>query len=81
MIYVDRIALLSKWRGMGLGEALYQAAFSHFSGLDEIGCEINILPPNPGSHRFHQRLGFHQIGEQTFLEGEKSVAYYVRTLP
>lgn len=81
VIYVDRIALLPETRGMGLGQALYQAAFNHFSGLDEIGCEINILPPNPGSHRFHQRLGFHQIGEQTFLEDEKSVAYYVRTLP
>lgn len=80
VIYVDRIALLPEARGKRLGEALYQAAFSYFSELDEIGCEINNLPPNPGSHRFHQRLGFHQIGGQIFVEGEKSVAYYVRAL-
>lgn len=80
VIYVDRIALLPEARGKSLGEALYQAAFSHFSDLDEIGCEINTLPPNPGSHRFHQRLGFQQIGGQIFVEGEKSVAYYVRAL-
>ena len=80
VIYVDRIAFLPEARGRGLGEALYQAAFDFFSGVDEIGCEVNTLPPNPGSHRFHKRLGFRQIGEQVFVPGEKSVAYYVRTL-
>ena len=80
VIYVDRIALLPAARGQGLGEALYRAAFDHFSSVDEIGCEVNTLPPNPGSHRFHQRLGFTQIDEQVFVPGEKSVAYYARTL-
>ena len=80
VIYVDRIALLPEARGRRLGEALYRAAFTHFSDLDEIGCEVNTLPPNPGSHRFHKRLGFEQIGEQIFVPGEKSVAYYARSL-
>lgn len=80
VIYVDRIALLPEARGHRLGEALYHAAFTHFSGMDEIGCEVNTLPPNPGSHRFHKRLGFEQIGEQVFIQGEKSVAYYARPL-
>ena len=80
LIYVDRIAMLPEARGQGLGEALYTAAFNHFSAMDEIGCEVNSLPPNPGSHRFHQRLGFQQIGEQVFVAGEKSVTYYARPL-
>lgn len=81
VIYVDRIALLPEARGRRFGEALYQAAFEHFADRDEIGCEVNIAPPNPGSHRFHQRLGFTQIGERSYDAGEKSVAYYLRVLP
>ena len=80
VIYVDRIAFLPEARGQGLGEALYGAAFEHFSDHDEIGCEVNIEPPNPGSHRFHQRLGFAQVGERSFEAGTKSVAYYARAL-
>jgi predicted GNAT superfamily acetyltransferase len=80
LVYVDRIALLPEARGQGLGEALYQAAFEHFHDADEIGCEVNTLPPNPGSHRFHQRLGFEQVGEATYVTGEKAVAFYARAL-
>lgn len=80
VLYVDRIAFSPEARGKGLGEALYQAAFSHFQDVDEIGCEVNTLPPNPGSHRFHRRLGFEQVGTQDFVPGEKSVTYYARRL-
>jgi len=80
VIYVDRIALLPDARGQRLGEALYAAAFAHFSDRDEIGCEVNTAPPNPGSHRFHQRLGFQQVGARAYEAGTKSVAFYVRAL-
>nr|WP_070960263.1 GNAT family N-acetyltransferase [Hyphomonas sp. Mor2] len=80
VIYVDRIALLPEARGQSLGEALYRAAFKHFEGRDEMGCEVNTAPPNPGSHRFHQRLGFKQVGARSFEHDTKSVAYYVRAL-
>ncbi len=80
VVYVDRIALLPEARGKRLGEALYQAVFDLFSETDEIGCEVNVQPPNPGSHRFHQRLGFREVGTQIFVPGEKSVAYYARPL-
>jgi hypothetical protein len=49
-------------------------------GHDEIGCEVNTAPPNPGSQRFHTRLGFVGIGEQIFEAGSKSVRYYSRPL-
>ena len=80
VVYVDRIALLPEARGQRLGEALYQAAFNHFSNADEIGCEVNTLPPNPGSHRFHQRLGFAEVGTQVFEPGKKAVTYYAKPL-
>lgn len=80
VVYVDRIALLPEARGQKLGEALYEAAFAHFEDHDEIGCEVNTLPPNPGSHRFHQRLGFKEVGEATYKPGEKAVTFYARPL-
>lgn len=80
VVYVDRIALSPAARGQKLGEALYQAAFEHFKSRDEIGCEVNTLPPNPGSHRFHKRLGFQSVGETTYREGEKAVMFYARPL-
>ncbi len=81
LTYVDRIAVSPAARGQGIGEALYAAAFdlcrqSH----DSIGCEVNSLPPNPGSLRFHTRLGFVQIGRQAFVPGEKEVIYLLRQL-
>lgn len=80
VVYVDRIALLPAARGQRLGEALYEAAFAQFAGRDEIGCEVNTLPDNPGSHRFHERLGFVAAGEATYQPGEKAVRFYTRQL-
>lgn len=79
LIYVDRIALAPKARGLGLGEKLYDAAFAAFNATDEIGCEVNTMPPNPGSHRFHQRLGFRAVG--TRAHGDNyAVTYYTRKI-
>ncbi|NQY13839.1 MAG: GNAT family N-acetyltransferase [Henriciella sp.] len=80
LIYVDRIALSPDARSQRIGEALYESAFQHFASCDEIGCEVNVEPPNPGSHRFHKRLGFLEIGEQVFEPSLKSVRYYSRPL-
>lgn len=78
--YVDRIALAPEARGQGVGPKLYKAAFKHSEGCDAIGCEVNTAPDNPGSHRFHQRLGFAEVGRQAFSQ-EKAVAYYVLNMP
>ena len=80
LIYVDRIALAPKARSKGLGEHLYKAAYEHYFDREQIGCEINTAPPNPGSHRFHKRLGFQKVGTRSYDEGRKAVAYYVRPL-
>ena len=78
--YVDRIALAPEARGQGVGPQLYKAAFEHSDGCDAMGCEVNTAPDNPGSHRFHQRLGFAEVGRQAFSP-EKAVAYYVLNMP
>jgi predicted GNAT superfamily acetyltransferase len=79
LIYVDRIALAPEARGQRIGQTLYEAAFATFKTTDEIGCEVNTAPPNPGSHRFHQRLGFRKIGTRAHGD-DYAVAYYTRKI-
>ena len=75
-IYVDRIAVAAEARGTGVGGALYQVAIDRWTGRARVmGCEVNRLPPNPGSMRFHERIGFMPIGERTYDAGEKAVVY------
>ena len=79
--YVDRIAVDPAARGHRIGEQLYRTAFASCVGqYDCLGCEVNRLPPNPGSLRFHQRLGFIEVGGQTYIPGQKEVIYLERKL-
>lgn len=79
MAYVDRIALAEAARGQGHGGTLYTAAFNHMKGRGLITCEINDDPPNPGSQRFHTRLGFRRIGSARYSE-DYAVGYYARAV-
>lgn len=79
--YVDRIALAPETRGQGLGPKLYTRAFEHFAGKREtMVCEINTVPPNLGSKRFHERLGFHVVGHAAHDPGVYEVAFLERRL-
>ncbi|WP_143435473.1 GNAT family N-acetyltransferase [Henriciella aquimarina] len=77
LVYVDRIAVAEAARGQRLGEALYEAAYAEGKAGGLIGCEVNDDPPNPGSHRFHRRLGFERIGVERYRPGY-TVSFYVR---
>ncbi len=79
--YCDRIAIAAEARGRRLGEQLYERAFRHFTGMrDTLLCEVNLAPPNPGSLRFHERLGFRAIGEAWSPDRTKGVVYLERRL-
>lgn len=72
--YTDRISVDEDRRGLKIGEKLYQALFQIYAGTGRsFVCEVNTRPPNPGSLRFHNRLGFEEIG--TADHGEKAVVY------
>jgi predicted GNAT superfamily acetyltransferase len=75
-LYVDRIAVDEGSRGRQLGQALYTAIFAEARALGaaEVLCEVNLEPPNPGSLRFHGRLGFEQIGTLATKGGSVVVA-------
>ena len=65
--YVDRIVVADDAQNAGVGRALYAAIFdaARERGLSEVTCEVNVEPPNPGSMRFHGRLGFAEVGRQS----------------
>ena len=65
-IYIDRISVLPKFQNEKIGSALYTDLiyFSALEGYDSILCEVNIMPPNPGSIRFHKRFDFEECGSQ-----------------
>ena len=68
--------------GLGYGRALYEDVkiFARASGYPRLTCEVNILPDNPGSHIFHERLGFRPCGEQIYKANVKAVRYYEKRL-
>jgi predicted GNAT superfamily acetyltransferase len=75
--YTDRICVDETMRGCGLGDALYAALFERFAGTGRCFlCEVNARPANPGSLRFHNRLGFQEIG--TADHGDKAVVFLKR---
>jgi len=80
--YVDRVVVASRNRNLGVGAALYEDLHRHLGAdFPLLACEVNIDPPNPGSLRFHQRLGFRQIGSQQTEGGAKRVALLIKSAP
>lgn len=65
-LYVDRIVVDERVRGSRIGQVLYDAVFrrARAQGRAEVTAEVNVEPPNPGSLRFHGRLGFVEVGRQ-----------------
>jgi uncharacterized protein len=79
--YIDRIAVDAGFQGSGIGARLYEALEAYVNGQRPVlACEVNSLPPNPGSLRFHKRLGFVEAGEQVFEPGAKAVVYLIKPL-
>lgn len=63
-LYVDRIAVHPRAQNQKLGAALYDDMAQW--GASRYPCilaEVNLIPPNPGSQRFHARHGFTSVGE------------------
>jgi uncharacterized protein len=71
-VYLDRIAIDSNHQNRGLGALLYQTVEQRMLESAEhslLCCEVNLEPPNPGSLRFHKRIGFSECGVETTAPG------------
>jgi predicted GNAT superfamily acetyltransferase len=81
-VYIDRVIIGEKAHGKGYGRALYNdfAEFGHEHKFPRLVCEVNTIPDNPGSHKFHLNMGFKPCGEMDMLGGTKQVRYYEKRL-
>jgi len=63
-VYIDRVVVAPDQRGNGLATTLYLDvfAFARKNGVATVTCEFDIDPPNEVSRRFHERLGFEEVG-------------------
>lgn len=72
-LYVDQIAVQDGRRGSGIGRRLYETIADRAAadGVGWICCEVNLVPPNPGSRAFHARMGFGSIGRLGTIDGRE----------
>ena len=75
-LYVDRIVVAVRRQGEGWGGALYGELFEQArrQGIPRVTCEVDAVPPNEASHRFHARFGFREVGRQWVADGHKQVS-------
>lgn len=81
-VYIDRVVVGAAARGNGIGGTFY-AGLEQWALQQQKAClvaEVDIVPPNPGSLKFHQRQGFKQVGEQVYGRPEKTVAMLQKIL-
>ncbi len=78
LAYVDRIFFSEAARNQGLGQQIYRAFFQWARDNDKpvVCAEVNTIPDNPGSHRFHQRAGFVEVDRLRPYSPDREVAMY-----
>jgi len=73
-LYVDRIVISETFRGNHLATSFYEQldTYARDHEVLRVVCEVNIDPPNPASLRFHEKLGFIEVGQQSIPADDKS---------
>ena len=67
-VYIDRVVVAPEQRGNGLATTFYLDvfAFARKNRVALVTCEFDIDPPNEVSRRFHERLGFEEVGKHAY---------------
>ncbi len=75
-LYIDRIVIDEPFRAIGLGRKLYQAVKDRAreTGVGVVTCEVDTIPYNETSLKFHEAMGFKEVGEQIIRGGAIKVS-------
>ena len=74
-IYIDRIVISFKYQNKGFGTLLYDDLKNCFKdSYYYMTCEVNIIPKNDISMKFHKKHGFKEVGQQRTENGKKLVS-------
>ena len=78
--YVDRIAVLAHAVGRGFGQNLYRAfeGWTLEHGRNLLCAEVNTVPANPRSMRFHRSFGFVEVARFNPYDPADEVAMLVK---
>lgn len=81
-LYVDRIVIDEQYRRQGYGKRIYQTLeqVAASQNCNQLCCEVNLKPANPGSMQFHTDFGFQQVATQETEGGVKEVSLLVKSL-
>ena len=78
--YIDRIAVATDSRRLGLATRMYRDFDASLpASVGVLTCEVNLIPPNESSMRFHEDYGFRTVGTQTLENGRKKVALMAKS--
>ena len=77
--YIDRVVVLPKGRGHGIGRVLYDAVVAR-TVAPVLLAEVNTEPRNDVSLAFHDRYGFTAVGEGAPYGDDTRVRYLERSL-
>ena len=81
-LYIDRIVVSDQYRRKGIADDLYNdlIEFAKTNNYPVLTCEIDKIPPNPGSIHFHDKHEFVEVGTQWLYNGEKQVSLRERKI-
>lgn len=72
-LYLDRIAVGSRWRRRGIASALYDEMERAATPHGRMVCEIYSDPPNVTSIAFHTARGYREVGHLLQANGYECV--------
>ena len=77
--YIDRVVVTKSARSAGIGRSLYQEIhdWARARELVWLAAEIDLVPPNSASLKFHDQQGFIRIGQQSAGATDKLVSLQV----
>ena len=75
-LYIDRIVIDEPFRSTGIGRQLYDAVKDHARAtcVKVVTCEVDTIPYNEPSLKFHEAMGFKEVGEQIIRGGAIKVS-------
>lgn len=75
-LYIDRVVVSENLRNESIGSLFYERVIRHAekTGVPLVTAEIDIMPPNPASLKFHEKFGFKEVGKQSVAGGKKEVS-------
>lgn len=81
-LYIDRVVIDENFRGMKIGRRLYEAVLDHAAktGVPSVTAEIDVIPYNESSLKFHHAMGFHEKAQQYVRGGAVKVSLQEREI-